>query len=264
MNRMLSRRAAVAGAVCATMCVCTQAQASVIPPDPGMTGGVMGQMGMYHGMISINPANEVVVHTGPGMAPAGNTPVLPLKFTPDTHPDYTDESGVGGPDWTVLNGKHYNAQLGWLAEDAGTWTVPSGSAIWIQPISVTGPGTLEVFEGGQGAASPLLPMSAHTLAPIFVGGQAWKWFDPDVVASNPAPPFPASGSGIMVHNWYVTDTPGLYEIQYRVYVGDATTGALDPTYTPAEATLSWVPEPASLMIVSLSALVLAHRRGRAR
>ncbi len=265
MNRLISRLRAVAGVVvCATVVVSSPVQASVIPPNPMMAGGQVGELGMYHGMISINPANEVVVHLGPGMSLAGNTPVLPLKFIPDTHPAYTDESGSGGPDWTALNGKYINAQLGWLAEGAGTWTVPSGSAVWIKPISVSGPGTLEVYEGGQGAMSPLLPMNAHTLDPIFVGGQAWKWFDPDVVAATPAPPFPASGSGIMVHNWYASDTPGLYEVQYRVYVGDSTTGTADPTYTPAEVTVSWVPEPASLAIVSLGTLMLIRRTKRIR
>ncbi len=261
MNRLLSRLGAVVMAIGLVVLVVSQVQSAVIPPNPMMTGGQAGELGMYHGMISINPANEIVVHLGPGMSPAGNTPELPLKFTPDTHPDYTDESGTGGPDWTVLNGRHFNAQLGWIAENAGTWTVPSGSAVWIEPISVTGPGTLEVLEGGQGATSPLLPMDQHTLDPIFVGGQPWKWFDRDI-ADSLNPPFIASGSGIMTHNWYVTDTPGLYEVQYRIYVGDATTGVLDPTYTPAQVNVAWVPEPASTAIVLLGTLALVCRRGR--
>ena len=237
----------------------TVSTASVVPPNPMMTSGTPGQMGMYHGMISINPQNEVMVHLSAGMAPVGNTPVLPLSLTPDTHPDFTDESGTGGPDWTVLNGKAYNAQLGWMPQNAGTWTVPSGQAIWIEPVSVTGPGTLEVYEGGQGESSLLLPMEDHTLNPIFVGGQAWKWFDRDIADAG-GPPFVANGSGIMVHNWYATDTPGLYEVTYRVYVGDATTGAVNPAYTPAEVEMSWVPEPTSAMLVSFCTLALLRNR----
>ena len=260
----IPRLAAVAvAASCVVAGVCSMSDAAVTPPNPMMVGGQPGELGMYHAEISINASNEVVVHFGPGMSPAGNTPVLPLKFVPDTHPDYTDESGTGGPDWTVLNGRHINAQLGWLAENAGSWTVPSGSAIWIKQTSVTGPGTLDVYEGGQGAASALLPLDQHTLDPIFVGGQAWKWFDPDIVASNGTPPFPASGSGIMVHNWYATDTPGPYEIEYRVYVGDAGTGLADPGYTPADVTVSWVPEPTTLALLSLGTLWLVRHREQA-
>ena len=233
--------------------------AMVLPPDPMMAGGRLGELGMFHGMISINASNEVVVDLGPGMSPAGNTPVLPLKFIPDTHPDYTDETGTGGADWTVLNGKSVNAQLGWLAGNAGGWTVPDGSAVWIETISVAGPGTLEVYEGGQGSASVLLPKAGHTLDPILAVGQPWKWFDPVAVTGNTTPPFTANGSGLMVHNWYATDTPGLYEVQYLVYVGDAATGVLDPTYTPATVNLAWVPEPATLAVLSLGMLGMLRR-----
>lgn len=263
MYRLLPRLTAVAVASCVVACVCSPSDASVIPPNPMMAGGQPGELGMYHASISINQDSAVVVHLGPGMSPAGNTPVQPLKFVPETHPDYTDESGTGGPDWTVLNGRHFNAQLGWLAENAGSWTVPSGSAIWIEQLAVTGPGTLDVYEGGQGAASVLLPLDQHTLDPIFVGGQAWKWFDPDVVANTPAPPFPASGSGIMIHNWYATDTPGYYRADYRIYVGDATTSALDPTFTPALVSMAWVPEPTTFAMLSFGTLWLARRRQQA-
>jgi len=227
-----------------------------------MVGGQAGELGMFHGEISINASNEVVVHLNPGMAPSGNTAVLPLKLvTPEGRALYTDESGVGGPDWTVLNGKYINAQLGWMTTDAGNWTVPSGLSVWIKTMSVTGPGSLEVYEGGQGATSLLLPMSAHTLNPILGVGQAWKWFDPDIVAGLTAPPFPASGSGIMVHNWYATTTPGQYDVDYEVYVGDTVTGAADGGYTPANVTITYVPEPASASMLVLGAM-LALGRGR--
>jgi len=246
--------------VCVLAMSAAVSSAAVTPPNPGMTGGQMGEMGMFHGELSINASNEVVIHLNPGMAPAGNTPVLPLKFTPDTHPDYSDNSGVGGPDWTVLNGKHYNAQLGWMPMNAGSWTLPSGLALWIKTLSVTGPGTLEVYEGGQGATSPVLPMSAHTLDPILGVGQPWKWFDPDVVAGNTAPPFPASGSGIMVHNWYATTTPGRYAVDYEVYVGDAVTGQADPGYTPATTRIRLVPEPSTLGLLALGVLGLTRQQ----
>lgn len=238
---------------------------SVIPPNPGMVGGQAGELGMMHGEISINGSNEVIVHLNPGMAPAGNTPTLPLKFlSPAGRALYTDESGTGGPDWTILNGQYINAQLGWIATDAGSWTVPSGMAVWIKTLSVTGPGTLEVYEGGQGATSALLPMSAHSLDPILGVGQAWKWFDPDLVAGLTAPPFPASGSGIMVHNWYATTTPGRYDATYQVYVGDKTTGAINAAYTPATVNVSWVPEPASAMLLGLGSLLWLRRNRNAR
>ncbi|GAB4110964.1 MAG: hypothetical protein Kow00105_19690 [Phycisphaeraceae bacterium] len=229
-----------------------------------MTSGQPGEMGMYHAEISIDSSNQVMVHLTPGMAPAGNTPALPLKFTPDTHPDYSDETASGGPNWTILNGKHYNAQLGWLAGDAGNWTVPDGSAIWIETLEVMGPGTLEVYEGGQGMTSPLLPMHSHTLAPILGIGQPWKWFDPLIVASNTTSPFPASGSGIMVHNWYATQIAGHYEATYRVYVGDAQTAEPDPAYEPAQVTVSWVPEPhiGALMLLGVPALLRCRTDNR--
>lgn len=263
MNCSAPRCAAVVIAIGSLATTHVQTFAAVVPPSPMMAAGQPGEMGMYHGMISINASNEVIVHLGPGMAPAGNTPVLPLKFLPGNHPDYTDESGAGGPDWTVLNGKSINAQLGWMPENAGTWSVPDGSAVWIETVSVNGPGTLEVYEGGQSDTSVVLPLNSHTLDPILSVGQPWKWFDPVVVAGNSTPPFPASGSGLMVHNWYATDTPGLYQAQYRVYVGDATTGVADPAYSPATVSLSWVPEPATLAILSLGVLGMTRRRSMA-
>lgn len=259
MTGMVPRLAAAVIAIGSLSIVNTQASVAVVPPSPMMAAGQPGEMGMFHGMISINGSNEVMVHLGAGMAPAGNTPVLPLKWLPATHPDYTDESGTGGPDWTVLNGKAINGQLGWMPENAGTWTVPDGLAIWIETVSVSGPGTLEVYEGGQSDTSVVLPQSSHTLDPILSIGQPWKWFDPVVAAGNVTPPFPASGSGLMVHNWYATATPGLYEVQYRVYVGDATTGVADATYTAANVSLSWVPEPATLAILSLGVLGMTRR-----
>ncbi|MEZ6193395.1 MAG: PEP-CTERM sorting domain-containing protein [Phycisphaerales bacterium] len=129
----------------------------------------------------------------------------------------------------------------------------------IETVSVTGPGTLEVYEGGQSDTSVVLPQSSHTLDPILSIGQPWKWFDPVVAAGNVTLPFPASGSGLMVHNWYATATPGLYEVQYRVYVGDATTGVADSTYTAATVSLSWTPEPATLAILSLGVLWMVRR-----
>lgn len=259
MNCLSRRLSALGLAIGITLFGSTQTRASVIPPNPGMVGGLPGELGMLHGEISINDADEVIVHLSAGMAPAGNTPVLPLKFLPDTHPDYTDESGTGGPDWTVLNGKHINAQLGWLADNAGGWSLPSGLAVWIKTIAVTGPGLLEVYEGGQGATSPLLPIQSHTLDPILAVGQAWKWFDPDVVANNLTPPFPASGSGIMVHNWYAVDVPGHYTAEYQVYVGDAATGAMNQVYQPSNVTVTWLPEPTTAVLLLACAPALWRR-----
>ncbi len=259
------RRRSVALAAVVMMLASVSSYASVIPPNPGMVGGQAGELGMLHGEVSINASNEVIVHLNPGMAPSGNTPVLPMKFlSPDGRPVYTDESGTGGPDWTVLNSKHINAQLGWMTTDAGSWTVPSGLAVWIKTLSVTGPGVLEVYEGGQGVMSALLPMSAHSLDPILGSGQAWKWFDPDVVAGLTAPPFPASGSGIMVHNWYATTTPGQYDVTYQVYVGDAETGAADGGYTPADVTVTYIPEPATLSVLMLCGMSALGRGRRVR
>jgi hypothetical protein len=260
MDCFITRIAAGLLAVCVTAVISVEVNATVMPPNPGMVGGQAGELGMFHGEISINDADEVIVHLSPGMAPAGNTPILPLKFLDASHPDYTDESGAGGPDWTVLNGKYINAQLGWMAANAGGWTLPSGLAVWIKTLSVAGPGVLEVYEGGQGATSVVLPMTSHTFDTILGVGQAWKWFDPDVIANNTTPPFPAGGSGIMVHNWYATTVPGHYVAEYQVYVGDATTGAINIAYAPANVSVSWVPEPAAAAMLSLGVLGILRRR----
>jgi len=132
---------------------------------------------------------------------------------------------------SVLDGKMYNAQYGWMVE--GFWAPPAGSFLWIEQISAT-PG-LEVYGGG-----------AFGFAPIF-----------GTDGSSPR----IQWNGMMLHNWYAATTPGVYEATYNVYFGDAS-GMPTPGFQPDQVTLSLiaVPAPGAAGLLAMGALVAARRR----
>jgi hypothetical protein len=134
---------------------------------------------------------------------------LPAGYTFDSRSNYS-----------VLNGKSYNFQYAW--NPGGVFTNPPGAAIWIECLNAS-PG-LETYDGpGNKMISP-----PRSYAPIFgTAGSStrWQWY------------------GSMAHNSYAVLNPTntLMSAQYRVYFGDAVTGARDAfaNYGDATITLTW-------------------------
>lgn len=125
----------------------------------------------------------------------------------------TDGFDPAGP-WDALNGKAYNAQYGWNPN--GFVRLPAGAAFWIEQ---TGSSEgLEVYQA---------PPESPAGEPIFgTAGSStlWKW-----------------STTRMVHNYYAVEdvTSGPHWASYRVYVGDAETGAPNAAYTAAEVTFNF-------------------------
>lgn len=108
---------------------------------------------------------------------------------------------------SVLNGRGFNAQFGWLA--SGFFDLPFGSA---------------VFVGADRVDRGLAFHDAFTFAPILStsGSDAtWGW------------------SGQMTHNWVSAARPGVYEADLTVYVGDASTGVPLAGWSGVSVTLAW-------------------------
>lgn len=139
----------------------------------------------------------------------------------------------------ALNGRGYNDQLGWRID--GIWTPPTNTALWIKRLSAD-PG-LDVYEGGM-----RMMWANHTFAPLFTAdGDAWK--------------FNNNQMG-MHHHWMTAETFGDYTATYRVYIGDEVTGDELSQYGADDVSITfrYVPEPTSLVLVSLSLLMLRSRR----
>jgi hypothetical protein len=134
---------------------------------------------------------------------------LPSGFTFDVRSNYS-----------VLNGKAHNFQYAW--NPGGIFTNPPGAAIWIECLSASP--ELECYDG-PGNKMLTVPRS---YAPIFgTGGCStkWPWY------------------GAMAHNSYAVLNPtnSVVSAQYRIYFGDAQTGAPDAYagYGVATVTLMW-------------------------
>jgi hypothetical protein len=134
----------------------------------------------------------------------------------------------------VLSGKAYSLQYAW--NPGGTFTPPEGAAVWIECLSI--PLGLENYDGpGNKNENPPRPYT-----PIFgTGGSPskWKWY------------------GRMAHNAYAIYNPrtNLLTAEYRVYFGDAETGARDAyaNYTDTTVKLTWtVDPPASLSVAAMA------------
>jgi len=123
-----------------------------------------------------------------------------------------------------LSGKAYNFQYAW--NPGGIFTPPAGAAVWIERLNAS-PG-LEVYDGpGNKTENPPRPYT-----PIFgAGGSAmiWKWY------------------GRMAHNACAILNPrtNMVSAEYRIYFGDAQTGARDAytNYRDTTVTLVWTVDP---------------------
>ena len=212
------------------------------PPVPGLTSGLgSAGNGMIHAEVAVqNNAVTVTLRDGPSgpATPAG-------RLT----------AGIAGDfdaPFDVLSGLPYNAQYGWLEDQTIGFTpidIQPGEFVWIEQTGVTGPGTVAVYEGGNGAQMP-----NHSLDPIFgtpapgsAGSlsNAWLW-DEDF---------------LMQHNWYTFSENGDYDIDYRVYVGDAAGNPIGG-YTDATTTFRFtaIPEPTTVGLFSAGALLALRRR----
>lgn len=156
--------------------------------------------------------------------------------------------------WAVLDGKHYNFQYGWVPE--GIWSPPAGAAVWIEHQDASS--NLEVYEGGRFMSEGTI--RAMTFDPLFgTSGSSdiWKWH------------------GVMTHNAYAVADPQApeYMASYRVYMGDADSGAelFDaagaPLYGSDEVALTFsspVPEPTSAVLALSGVAILGLARQRRR
>lgn len=137
--------------------------------------------------------------------------------------------------YAVLSGKAYNFQYAW--NPGSVFTPPPGAAVWIECLSAS-PG-LEVYDGpGNKTENPARPYT-----PIFgTGGSSprWQWY------------------GRMAHNSYAILNPTTTRVSaaYRVYFGDAQTGAPDAysSYGDAVVVLTWTIEPSALPGAVISSL----------
>ena len=109
-------------------------------------------------------------------------------------------------DASVLDGMHYSARFGWLAD--GAWSVPAGRNIFVRVESQT-PG---LQTHGQNDFAPIFGTAGSS--------DVWLW------------------NTTMVHNWYSVDACGWYEATYTVYVGFPD-GSEDVEYTSTSVTLKW-------------------------
>jgi len=137
----------------------------------------------------------------------------------------------------VLDGKGYNNQYGFLNGEA--FSPPEG-AIWVEVLAIS-PG-LETYEGG------MRPMAAtHTYAPILSSvGDRWQW------------------NQSMHHPWYAADAFGDYSVEYRVYIGDESTGDPLGAYVSdtTQFNLTYTPEPGTLMLLAAGGFYIMRGRGR--
>ncbi len=187
---------------------------------------------MLHLLVSQNGTTLAIDFETPVFGP------LPLVRTGDTY------TGPG----SVLNGRGFNAQYGWLAN--GFFNLPFGSAVFVEADRVDrGLAFHDAF-----SFEPILTTAGSS--PV------WAW------------------TGVMTHNWVSATRPGVYEADLTVFVGDAQTGAPLAGWTGASVTLAWelamdslgpvasvsptsvrpVPAPGSAAVLGLCLVPLARRR----
>jgi hypothetical protein len=136
--------------------------------------------------------------------------------------------------WAVLSGKAYNFQHAW--NPSGFITLPANTGIWIERVSQDP--ELQSYKR---------PPATPQYGPVFsFDGDRWQW------------------SGAMTHNVYAVQNPTKisYEAQYKVYIGDATTGQPLPAYGSALVTWTWsavVPEPKALFLMTGLGIVFRRR-----
>ncbi|MCO6042571.1 hypothetical protein NG895_01495 [Aeoliella sp. ICT_H6.2] len=183
------------------ICLLLSAQrASAAYVQPMMGGGQVsqGEAGMKHADISFE-AGVLSVHVDDTIA----TPVLrPL--------DAGDEFDPAGT-WGAINQHAYNFQYGWNPGRFDAYP-PAGTWIWIEQLDASP--ELEVYQ--RPPASP----SGQAIFGTDGSNPRWRW------------------SLSMTHNLYAVASPlrDEYFAEYRVYIGDDTTGQPDSRFTPAEVT----------------------------
>lgn len=128
-----------------------------------------------------------------------------------------DETFSSTAPWSMLDEKAYNFQYGWNA--GGFITLPLGAGIWIESLDVT-----------PGLESYSRPPADPAWSPIFGtdgSSNRWRW------------------SGSMTHNVYavLNPTESAYAAEYRVYLGDATTGEPLDGFTSDLVTLHFAADP---------------------
>ena len=194
-----------------------------------MMGGGQSMGSMKHVDITFDGPN-IGVHIDGTVA----TPWL----RPLTTPDAFDPAQP----WSVLGTKAYNFQYAF--NPGGFITLPGNTGIWIERLSHSD--GLEVY-----LRPPMYNAATHgaTWPSILANdGARWKW------------------SGGMQHNAYAVLDPleSTYTASYRVYIGDATTGAPLGGYGSDTVTLTFnatpVPEPAMMSLLIVGAAMLRRRR----
>jgi len=212
-----------------------------LPPMPGATSGLgMPGNGMIHAEVAVQ-SNVVtaILRDGPSGGAQPNTRLTAMV------------GGTYDAPYDVLNGQQFNAQYGWLEDQTigfGAIDIPLTEFIWFEVANVTGPGTVSIYQGGTGME---MMMPGHSMDPILgTAGSpsAWMWDD----------------DFAMQHNWHVFSALGDYDVDYRVYVGDALGNAISG-YTDGAVTFQFtaVPEPATAsVLLSLAGLLAMGRRRR--
>ncbi len=189
----------------------TAAQDILVRPARG--GGLDTNAPMIHVDIFYDhEANQMI-------ATVDTTKGIP-KLTP-LPPGYAFDSRSN---YYVLTDKAYSLQYAW--NPGGIFTPPEGAAVWIECLSAS-PG-LENYDGpgnkNEDPARPYTPILGTAGSPT-----KWAWY------------------GRMAHNAYAIrqSTTNVLSAEYRVYFGDAQTGARDAYagYDDATVALTWTVDP---------------------
>ncbi|MCC7086474.1 MAG: PEP-CTERM sorting domain-containing protein [Pirellulales bacterium] len=211
----------------ATLLGVTTRSFAVDPPMPGMTNGdgIVAHNGMKHANVSL--AGTVVD------VQVDATPPTPVTMMSGFGTDYTPAK------FDVLENSYFNAQYGWML--SGIASPPSGSSVWIKRTNATQPAgsAFHVYEAGMG-----MEMAMWTMNEIYASdGALWQW------------------DGMMQHDYYTADRPGVYSMSFEVYVGDSM-GMPLAGYTHGAATFQFtaVPEPGTAVLMLCGLLCLGLRR----
>ena len=239
-ERIMGKRGltAVYGFVSIVLVLVSVQSVSVAYVTPQIGGGQVGKTvaPMIMPEITFNGTNVVVLDANgnPWTTLTGaDRPVL----RPLTGTDAFDPAKMW---YSSLNGKAYNWQYGWSNGLLNQSLIPAGDKIWIELISQSD--GLNAYDRN------------NNYAPIFGSGgtsNIWKWNE-------------TMG---MSHNAY-TVTPGYGDLSatYKVYLGDATTGAAIAGYGYDTVMLTWtsIPEPATLTLMGTGLFYLLGSRRKHR